>query len=289
MVNRKKDARSLTLNGNPNILNIREVIEAFSVVSKLYPYTPSLALWRSWEYAAYKRFSLMEPVLDIGCGDGRYFKLVWPEISNVVGIDVDLNAIKAAETTGIYSSLHNVSTNHMSFESASFASAFANCSLEHMDNLPEVLNNIHRILKPGGTLLMSVVTDKFLEWSVLPSLVGTICGPKKANAVKKEYLSFHHLVSALKPAEWVKEMESAGFQSFTHVPIVPEFIGQFFMFIDNLWNLNTSDGRLGPSLTAYLKSLNRFPSAFGNIIEGILQAERQWEVCCGAVFRAFKK
>ena len=37
---------------------------------------------------------------------------------------------------------------------------FANCSLEHMDHLDAVLSEIHRCLKPGGTLLCSVADGR---------------------------------------------------------------------------------------------------------------------------------
>jgi hypothetical protein len=39
-------------------------------------YVANTDIWRAWEYAACYSFTLPEPVLDVGCGDGYFFRLV---------------------------------------------------------------------------------------------------------------------------------------------------------------------------------------------------------------------
>src|SRR6185503_14601243 len=104
-------------------LSLAEVLAGYDAVSQLYPYVPSLLLWRAWEYAAYQRYSLPEPVLDIGCGDGRYFQLVWPQIREVVGVDMDPGVADAARRSGVYRAVHETPAHQLPTPQAHFASA----------------------------------------------------------------------------------------------------------------------------------------------------------------------
>jgi SAM-dependent methyltransferase len=271
------------------LLSIEEVLAGYKAVCELYPYIPPMTIWRSWEYAAYKRYMLAEPILDIGCGDGQFFRLVWPEIRDVVGVDINPAIVQAAKESGVYSQVHVSAAHNMPFEPESFSSAFANCSLEHMDNLPEVLQNIASILKPDGKLLMSVVTDKFIEWSTLPLLVKSIGETERAEAIKNEYFSYHHLVSPLEPSKWMGHLEAAGFELIDFIPIVPELIGRLDLFLDNLWHVKLNTKEVGEVLHHYFRSLPDFSAAFHEIIRGFLRAEKDWGTGCGAVFYVRKK
>jgi SAM-dependent methyltransferase len=259
-------------------------MNGYNAVSTLYPFAPSVSIWRSWEFAAYRRYKLPEPLLDIGCGDGQFFQLVWPDLKGVVGVDIDPAVIKAAAGSGVYREVYDAPAHAMPFQPGSFASAFANCSLEHMDHLSGVLLNIARVLQPKGTLLLSVVTDKFPEWTTLPLLAKSISTPEKAKTLKDEYLSFHHLVNALTPEAWKEHLESAGFEVIDYIPIVPELTGRMFLFLDNLWHVKMNDAEVGEILHRYLKTFPDFPSAVHDIIRGLLVAEKDRTTCCGAVF-----
>lgn len=58
------------------LLETKNILQGFEAVSPFYPFVPPITFWRAWEYAAYKRYKLTKPVLDVGCGDGRFFNLV---------------------------------------------------------------------------------------------------------------------------------------------------------------------------------------------------------------------
>jgi SAM-dependent methyltransferase len=70
-------------------LQPRKVLAGYDAVCSLYPYVPPLSHWRAWEYAAYQRYRLTGRILDLGCGDGRYFRLLWPRATDVIGVDID--------------------------------------------------------------------------------------------------------------------------------------------------------------------------------------------------------
>jgi SAM-dependent methyltransferase len=271
------------------LLTAEEVMNGYKAVSTLYPFAPSVSIWRSWEFAAYRRYTLPEPILDIGCGDGQFFQLVWPVIKDVVGVDIDPAVIKAAAGSGAYREVHAAPAHAMPFQPGLFASAFANCSLEHMDNLSGVLQSIARVLQPKGTFLLSVVTEKFPEWTTLPLLAKSISTPEKAKNLKDEYLSFHHLINPLSPEAWAEQLESAGFKIIDYIPIVPELTGRLFLFLDNLWHIKMNNGEVGDNLYRYLTTFPDFPAAFHDIIRGLLLAEKDWDTGCGAVFYVQKR
>jgi SAM-dependent methyltransferase len=271
------------------LLTVEEVMGGYGQLSKLYPHVPSMSIWRAWEYAAYNRYQLQEPVLDVGCGDGCYFKLVWPDLRDVVGIDIDPEAVSAARASGVYRDVRMVSAQDMPFAAESFSSVFANCSLEHMNNLPAVLRRIEHVLKPGGDFLLSVVTEKFIEWSTLPGLLDLAGSPERAACIRNEYLNFHHLVSALSPASWMHELHTAGFEVVDYLPILPELIGRFDLFVDTLWHVQSAGSEFGATLQPYFQSLRGFPEALGGIIHNLMLAEKDWETTCGAVFYVRKR
>ena len=263
-----------------------QVLAGYDAVSQLYPYVPSMNMWRAWELAAYRHYGLPEPVLDIGCGDGRFFRLVWPHIREVIGVDIDPNVVDAARQFGIYQAVHAVPAHHLPFAPGCFASAFANCSLEHMDHLPQVLNSIYNSLRPGGTFLFSVVTDKWHTWATLPLLLQSLGNFEQARSLQANYVAYHHLANALTPEGWRTELEQAGFEVLEHIPIAPEITSRLFLFLDHLWHVRQGTGELGDMLYPYFSSMPDLPQAFRKILSAVLELEHDWVTCSGAVFFA---
>ena len=267
-----------------SLLTLGEILSGYDAVSSLYPHIPPMLIWRSWEYAAYKHCVLSEPVLDVGCGDGKFFGLIWPQVLDATGIDVDCEVVDAARNSKVYRQVVVASSHRFPFQPESFASAFANCSLEHMDNLPEVLDEICRCLRPGSTFLFSVVTDKLLKWTILPPLVEFIGEPERAQSLQAEYEQYHHLVNALPAEVWNEMLTTAGFEVLQYIPIVPELTSRLFLFFDQLWHVQQPRGELGEVLFYYLRQFTNFPQAFREILAAILRMERDWSVGSGAVF-----
>ncbi len=274
---------------NRCILSTQEVLSGYDAISQIYPYVPSMCIWRAWEYAAYRRYALPEPVLDIGCGDGRFFRLVWPTVEDVTGVDMDPEAANAARQTGVYRAVHNASADRLPFPPETFASAFANCSLEHMDNLAGVLRSIHDSLRPGGSFLLSVVTDKFTEWVTLPVLAEQIGKPQLAESLKKQYEAYHHLVTVLPIEVWIEALEKASFTVEEFIPIVPEMTGRLFLFVDHLWHVEGPGGELGGKLHRYLSEIPGFSAAFRQVLSGLLQMDSDYSAGSGSVFKCCRK
>lgn len=270
-------------------LESEDVLSGYDAVCALYPHVPPLSHWRAWEQAAYRKFTLNGRVLDLGCGDGRYFRLIWPNVDNVVGVDRDVGVADAGLRSGVYRDIHVVNAHEVPELSETFDHIFANCSLEHMDHLDAVLMEAQRCLKPGGSLICSVVTDRFLQWNVLSNLVGIAGFAEAAASLQKSFFEFHHLVNPLSVDDWQQRFREAGLIPEVHIPILPKYNSGIFLLMDCLWHVKKSTGgELGDTVYPFLLENPKFPQAFRSVIAGLLEMETDWQDCSGAVFLARK-
>jgi ubiquinone/menaquinone biosynthesis C-methylase UbiE len=272
------------------ILSADEVLSGYDAVSPLYPYIPPLSHWRAWEYAAYQKSQLSGRVLDIGCGDGRYFHLVWPKVTNVVGVEADFAVAELARQQGVYQKVHLTYAHQIPEPDCSFDHVFANCSLEHMDHLDAVLAEIFRCLKPNGTLTCSIVTNRFLEWCVLPRLISLAGFSNAALGLQEAFVNFHHVVNPLSMMEWMQRFVNAGFIMNQHIPILPKCNSGIFLLMENLWHVKRNNGgEMGDILFPFLSEIPNFQNAFRKIFEALLVMETDWLDCSGGVFSMRKE
>ncbi|MDA8079501.1 MAG: class I SAM-dependent methyltransferase [Nitrospiraceae bacterium] len=272
----------------PLLLERQKVIDGYRSVSALYPWIPPMIIWRGWERAAYSLFALREPVLDLGCGDGSFFRFLWPNIANVVGLDADQRVAEAAKASGVYRNVHCGPADTLSLEAGTFNTVFANCSLEHMNNIDGVLQNIARCLRPGGGFLLSVITDAWASWDMLPLLVGLAGDKRRAGLLREQYVSFHRHVNIFSLETWIACLRRAGLTVTHHVPIVPEYTGRLFLLLDHVWHIAYGSGEAGDLMVDSFRSMPNFKEALEQILSGMLHMETDSSRCCGAVFHAIK-
>ncbi len=94
-------------------------------------------------------------VLDAGCGDGiisRYARAVRPDAA-IYGIDIDDNARKKIPA---FVKFYRKSIESTGFRKDYFDAVLCFHVLEHVERPSDAIDEIHRILKPGGLLLMEV-------------------------------------------------------------------------------------------------------------------------------------
>jgi SAM-dependent methyltransferase len=101
-------------------------------------------------------------VLDIGCGDGFFSERIQEATGACVcGLDISLEATEKARTRGIDARQCDLDEG-ICYESESFALVFCGEVLEHVFDPDFLLDEIHRVLIPGGFLVLS--TPNLAAW-----------------------------------------------------------------------------------------------------------------------------
>jgi methionine biosynthesis protein MetW len=110
-------------------------------------------------------------VLDVGCGDGsRYTDYLISAGAKVHGFDVSDFAVRAARKRGIEAQVANLDRSLPAADEA-FDSAVCIEVLEHLVEPEFTAKEIYRMLKPGGSLLVTVPNVGF--WGVRMELLLT--------------------------------------------------------------------------------------------------------------------
>lgn len=117
----------------------------------------ALALLRAIECRELAELGLDAPILDLGCGDGLFGEL-FLRPREAIGLDRAGPELRAAARRNVYRALICGDIGRLPFADASFATVFSNGVLEHVCNLQQGVQEIHRILRPGGRLICTVPT-----------------------------------------------------------------------------------------------------------------------------------
>jgi SAM-dependent methyltransferase len=96
-------------------------------------------------------------ILDAPCGTGAYFELVASTGRRVVGIDQSAGMLRQARAKGIASRLERAGLQELTFN-AEFDGAMTVDAMENVppEDWPLVLANLHRAVRPGGHLYLTV-------------------------------------------------------------------------------------------------------------------------------------
>lgn len=126
-----------------------------------------------------------EKVLDAGCGDGYYLKLLlnlYPDLE-IYGIDIDTKALDVAyknlaeELNSKKLSITKKSINDLGFEDNFFDAVFSTEVLEHVPNDLDALKEVRRVLKPGGIYIFTVPNYNFpFMWDPLNYTLQNVFG-----------------------------------------------------------------------------------------------------------------
>jgi len=153
-------------------------------------YATSKVDWFDWLHTNIQ-WNTVRDVLEVGCGTG----LLWSALPDAVDknlritltdlspgmVDVSLSRVRELLTnvSGLEADVEN-----LPFENASFDLAIANQMLYHAPDPARALAEIHRVLRPGGTLVASTNGPKHLQelFDIKAAVFGTRQSGTRADA-----------------------------------------------------------------------------------------------------------
>ena len=94
-------------------------------------------------------------ILDIGCGNGGFSSRFIALGFTVHGVDLTDNQIAAARANGLLAKQHDIASSRLPYESETFDIVFAGEVIEHLVDTTSFLKDVHRILKPGGCVILT--------------------------------------------------------------------------------------------------------------------------------------
>ncbi|MEM5017654.1 class I SAM-dependent methyltransferase [Metabacillus indicus] len=121
-----------------------------------------------------------ERVLELGCGAGYAMKLILNKTSaeEVVGVDISPTIIRSAairNKNSLYAKkaqLIQANVNMLPLEDESFHRVFSIHTIYFWDDLSETLSEIFRVLKPGGSFVITLCDGKNDEvWEGIRSMM----------------------------------------------------------------------------------------------------------------------
>lgn len=120
--------------------------------------------------AIFRERCRFEPVLEIGCGDGRVLAMLQAAGHRVVGVDIDPVALTAARARGL-TDLVYARAEQLPFGDATFGSVVSGFFSANLIDPGALQAEAARVLQPGGTLtytLLNPVIRTFdkLQWAV---------------------------------------------------------------------------------------------------------------------------
>jgi ubiquinone/menaquinone biosynthesis C-methylase UbiE len=121
------------------------------------------ALLRAVEARFYQNIELSDPILDLGCGDGNFAELAFPERPLTAGIDPWWNPLQKAKAVGAHQHLLQSLGDNMPFPDDHFATIISNSVLEHIADIQPVLREANRVLQPNGRLVITMPNHNYTK------------------------------------------------------------------------------------------------------------------------------
>lgn len=169
------------------------------------------ALLRSIEARFFQQIDLLEPILDLGCGDGHFANIAFDQ-PLTAGIDPWWGPLYKAKESGAYQHVIQSLGNQLPFPSKHFGSVISNSVLEHIPAIQPVLVEVSRVLRPGGKLVMTVPSHYFTEYLGGALLLENIGLKNLANAYRRLFNRIARHAHTDPPERWAQRLAKAGFE-----------------------------------------------------------------------------
>lgn len=202
-------------------------------------------------------------ILESGCGLGRWVFYLRKRGYEVIGIDLAGTAVEMAKAHDATAPITLDDVLHSRFPNQQFAAAISLGVVEHFEEGPQqALAELHRVLRDGGILCISVPVQNLLRRMVTSRLKDLHRNNRMRQGTKFVFEEYRYTVS-----EFQKYLEAQGFE-------ILEIVADDFLPPKNLGIY--TDYRV-------LRSGEKWElNALGNIINRLMRSISPWVACAGA-------
>ncbi len=180
------------------------------------------AMVRAVEHSFYVGLDLPGPVLDVGCGDGHFASVVFDHPLDV-GLDPWWTELLSAKKMRSYRMLVRSDGSEIPFPTGCFGSVVSNSVLEHIPHVDAVVDEIARVVKPGGRFVFCVPNHRFPQL-----LLGTQTFKKmNLQGAADRYTNLFQKISRHQHCDsydvWKARLDHAGFEVERHWDYFPAY------------------------------------------------------------------
>lgn len=157
-------------------------------------------------------------VLEIGVGSGSHAHLFAPHCRTYTGVDITDWATRATkrrfEVFGLPGNIRRMDAEHLKFESNSFDFIWTWGVIHHSADTGRILQEMRRVLRPGGRATVMVYHRSFLYYYITTALIRGIIrgGFSKHSLDELLHLNTDGAIARFYlPREWRELIESKGF------------------------------------------------------------------------------
>lgn len=180
----------------------------------------ALAFERLVECRIYLNLPFERPILDIGCGDGIFSKVLFAEQIDT-GIDPNPVEIEHARKLGGYHELLQCYGASVPKPDGTYRTIFSNSVLEHIPDLKPVLKEANRLLAPGGRFYFTVPSENFERFTTTNLLLERVGLGRLSQRYRRFFNRFWVHYHAYKVEKWIALGKEAGFEivdAYTYNP-----------------------------------------------------------------------
>jgi SAM-dependent methyltransferase len=145
-------------------------------------------------------------VLDAPCGTGRYFEQIRASGRQVVGIDQSAGMLAQARARGVATRLERIGLQELEFD-GQFDGSLTIDAMENVppEDWPAVLANLHRAVRPGGGLYLTVEEVEEAEIDAAFAAAQAQCLPAvRGEIIEGDVAGYHYYPGRERVMGWLE-------------------------------------------------------------------------------------